>query len=370
MRSSLKLLLITGSLVALSLGAAGLVPLAAADAATPAYTITNLGNLGYPQLSEPAGINSAGQVTGESTTAATFTITCGPPKHRTTCTEHLIHGYLYSAGALTDLGTLGGKYSAGAAINDSGTVAGYADLSSGIAHAALFHGGTVTDLGSLSGPTGSSGATAINDLGQVAGSTTYPGSGGGQEAFVETNGVMTGLGILPGGTGSAATGINASGEVIGVGDNAASDERAFVYSNGVKTDLGTLGGPNAVAGAINDNGLIVGYSQTASDADHVFSYSNGTMTDLGAYNIDTVPEAINDSGVFVGQTYGVNSNGTPFTDAFIYTGGKFEDLNTLIPAGSGYVLTNATGINNSGQIVVDAVNSTNGQNASFLLTPA
>jgi probable HAF family extracellular repeat protein len=368
MRSSLKLLLIPGSLVALSLGATGLVPLTAADAATPAYTITNLGNLGYPQLSEPAGINSAGQVTGESTTAATITITCGPPKHRKTCTEHLIHGYLYSAGTLTNLGTLGGNSSAGAAINDSGTIAGYADLSSGIEHAALFHGGTVTDLGSLSGPTGSSSATAINDLGQVAGSTTAPGSY--NEAFVETNGVMTGLGLLSGGTFSAATGINASGVVVGDEDNAASDERAFVYSNGVKTDLGTLGGPNAAAGAINDNGLIVGNSQTASDADHVFSYSNGTMTDLGAYNIDTVPEAINDSGVFVGQTYGEASNGTTFTDAFIHTGGKFEDLNTLIPTGSGYVLTNAAGINSSGQIVVEGYNTSNGQYASFLLTPA
>ena len=369
MRSSLKLLLIPGSLAALSLGATGLVPLTAADAATPAYTITNLGNLGYPQLSEPAGINSAGQVTGESTTAATITFTCGPPKHRTTCTEHLIHGYLYSAGTLTNLGTLGGNSSAGAAINDSGTIAGYADLSSGIGHAALFHGGTVTDLGSLSGPTGSSAATAINDLGQVAGWTTGPG-GSAEEAFVETNGVMAGLGLLSGGTFSAATGINASGVVVGDEDNAASDERAFVYSNGVKTDLGTLGGPNAAAGAINDNGLIVGNSQSASDADHVFTYSNGTMTDLGAYNIDTIPDAINNSGVFVGQTYGEASNGTTFTDAFIYTGGKFEDLNTLIPAGSGYVLTNASGINSSGQIIAQGSDTSNGQFASFLLTPA
>ena len=231
----------------------------------------------------------------------------------------------------------------------------------------VYKNGSMTGLGTLPGYVNST-ATAINDLGQVAGSTTAPGASG-QEAFVETNGVMTGLGILPGGTSSSATGINASGVVIGDEDNAASDERAFVYSNGVKTDLGTLGGPSATAGAINNNGLIVGNSQTASDADHVFTYSGGKMTDLGAYNIDTVPDAINNSGVFVGQTYGVGSNGTTFTDAFIYTGGKFEDLNTLIPAGSGYVLYNATGINSSGQIVAQGFSTSNGQSASFLLTP-
>jgi probable HAF family extracellular repeat protein len=130
-------------------------------------------------------------------------------------------------------------------------------------------------------------------------------------------------------------------------------------------DIGTLGGPQSTAYAINDVGQIVGWAQTSSDATHAFLYSRGMMIDLGAYNIDTVAEAVNNAGIIVGQTYGVDKTGYPFYHAFIYTGGKFQDLNNLIPAGSGWVLTEATGINDMGQIVCDGYN--NGQPHAALL---
>jgi probable HAF family extracellular repeat protein len=66
-----------------------------------------------------------------------------------------------------------------------------------------------------------------------------------------------------------------SGQVVGSGDNAASEERAFLYSGGKMTDIGTLGGPQATAAAI-DNGEIVGIAQTISDADHGFLYTGGS----------------------------------------------------------------------------------------------
>lgn len=93
------------------------------------------------------------------------------------------------------------------------------------------------------------------------------------------------------------------------------------------------------------------------------------MIDLGAYNIDTVAYAINDHGVIVGQTYGVDASGDPFDHAFVYLNGQFQDLNTLIPAGSGWELTDATAVNDSGQILVDAVNTANGDSHAFVLTP-
>ena len=356
----------TARLAAVALVGAGLFQVQAAQAATATYTLTNLGSLGYIST-EGAGLDATGQATGVSSLPGTFPTTGCPPKHKP-CLAHPAHAFRYSDGAITDLGTLGGEYSAGAAINASGTVAGYADLASGLQHAAVFSGGTISDLGSLSGAAGVSSATAINDAGQVAGSTTAPGISA-QEAFIESGGVMTGLGILSGGTFSTATGINSAGAVVGIEDDAASDEHGFVYSDGVRTDLGSLGGPNTAAYAINDNGLIVGTSQTASDADHVFAYSDGTMTDLGGYNIDTVPQAVNDAGVIVGQTYGVTGSGSTFLDAFIYEAGAFHDLNSLIPAGSGWQLTDATAINAAGQILVDATETGNGQTATLLLTP-
>lgn len=47
------------------------------------------------------------------------------------------------------------------------------------------------------------------------------------------------------------------------------------------TDLDTLGGSNSYATAVNSSGQVVGYAQTGSGDDHAFLYSNGMMTDLG-----------------------------------------------------------------------------------------
>lgn len=53
--------------------------------------------------------------------------------------------------------------------------------------------------------------------------------------------------------------------------------------------------------------------------------------------------------------------------AFVYTGGKMQDLNKLIPAHSGWVLTQALGINDSGQNVGWGIRKN--QTRGFLLNP-
>jgi len=83
-------------------------------------------------------------------------------------------------------------------------------------------------------------------------------------------------------------------------------------------------------------------------------WSNGTMTDLGS---NFSPAAVNDSGVIVGGQF-VDSNGT------------LQNLNNLIPAGSGYQIQNATGVNDNGQIVANAADTATGQTHALLLTPA
>jgi probable HAF family extracellular repeat protein len=85
------------------------------------------------------------------------------------------------------------------------------------------------------------------------------------------------------------------------------------------------------------------------------------MTAPGAFKLESVANAINNNGVIVGSTRELEKSGSAGFHAFIYSGGHFQDLNRLIPAGSGLELTDATGINDKGQIVADAHSTANGQ---------
>jgi probable HAF family extracellular repeat protein len=55
---------------------------------------------------------------------------------------------------------------------------------------------------------------------------------------------------------------------------------------------------------------------------------------------------------------------------FVDSGGTVQNLNTLIPAGSGYQIQSATGINDNGHIVANATDTATGQTHALLLTPS
>src|SRR5689334_12832658 len=81
---------------------------------------------------------------------------------------------------------------------------------------------------------------------------------------------LTDLGTLAGGDGSSyPTAINNLGQVVGYSDTDTSP-RAFVYSNGVMTDLGSPNGRSTYAYGINDNGSIVGKFLTPGGGSHPF----------------------------------------------------------------------------------------------------
>jgi probable HAF family extracellular repeat protein len=337
----------------------------ATPASTPMYSITDLGTLGYT-TTVGYGINANAQIVGRSYLKQTVPVTGCPP--RDTCVAHLFHAFRYSAGKMTDLGTLGGAFSDARAVNSTGDVAGFSTFSGtdlfAPTHAFLYQNGHMTDLGTLGG--GSSHAYGINSFGEVVGDSFS--ASGQTDAFLYSGGKMTDLGAL-GTLGSSANGINNSHQVVGSSEVAnGSGMHAFLWSNGLMTDLGTLGGTQSIAYAINDVGQIVGYASPPNSSVHAFLYSGGKMTDLGVFFDSSVAEAINSSGVVVGTADVLNSNGTTDFHAFIHSGGKLQDLNNLIPAGSGSLLTEATGINDTGQIVCNGYNAS-GYPHAFLLTP-
>ena len=337
-----------------SLAIAGAFGLSAAPALASTYTVTNPGSLG-DGITYATGINNSGQVTGYSYLGTEIQIPCPPHKYGPkVCFTHPYHAFLWSNGTMTDLGTLGGRNSRGNAINNLGEVVGTSNTATG-SSAFTDQGGAAMTAINTGDP------MAINDSGEIAGEGSFPVAGTPgdvfSQAFTYENGTTTVLGLLPGEGGifTGASGINASGEVVGSGDNAASDERAWEYLNGVMTDIGTLGGPQASAAAINAGGQIVGFSQTSTDANDGFLYAGGKMTDLG---LNVLPDAINVHGVIVGQGPG---------GALVGTAGHLQTLSSMV---SGYTLTNAVAINDNGQIVAQGNNNTSGQGDAFLLTPS
>jgi probable HAF family extracellular repeat protein len=215
-------------------------------------------------------------------------------------------------------------------------------------------------MAALGAPGGA--AYAINDAGEVVG--VGPTAG-----YLWINGTATNLGNLGGTSGTTQpTAINASGVVVGYSYLPDGNFRGFRWVGGIMTALGTLGGDWSQAYGINNSGVITGTAYTTGNLGaHAFTLSTGPMKDLGtlggAYSTGT---SINSSGVVVGYAATSDPNSLVY-HAFVLTGSQMKDLNKLIPARSGWTLSEANGINDAGQIV--GYGTINGLEHGFLLTP-
>ncbi len=187
--------------------------------------------------------------------------------------------FVYSGGAVNDLGDFGGPTVGGGAyasgINNRGQVVGQADqrVQTGPSsytidfYAFLYDQGTLTKIG----PSGSF-ATAINDGGQVVGAYNLPGGG-----FLLSNGVVTDIGS------GVPNDINNGGIVVGTEYRGSRANGAFVYQDGKHESLNDLllepnsGWRLLEANGINDLGQIVGTAQLGGGPNHAYLL---TPTDL------------------------------------------------------------------------------------------
>jgi probable HAF family extracellular repeat protein len=337
-------------------------PPAAAD---PSYTCKKLIPLEGSGVNLASGINNAGQVVGYN--------------------ESSHHAFLYRDGVMQDLGTLPAPYddrSYANNINDAGVVVGYSiDLTSypGISSVFKVENGEMTRWIGLPPPPATT-SYSVGQGGSGSGGGGGPGGQGGTQAagwwregysadhacVYDKDGVRS-LSDMP--PFSQAHGLNYLGDVVGGAGTNNGNMQAFLYRGGAMQPLGTLPAPynyKSVAYAINAKGQIVGDSYMSEPTvPHAFLYDGGAMKDLGTlpapYDFASYAKGINAAGQVAGYCYTSSYS----SRAFLYSGGVMLDLNSLVkdlPAG--VVLAQATGINDRGQIVVNAFDG-----RAYILTP-
>jgi len=128
---------------------------------------------------------------------------------------------------------------------------------------------------------------------------------------------------------TSAFDVSDGGVVVGTYFTASGNNRAFRWENGVRQDLGTLGGSQSRARAVSADGrVVVGWAQNANGQIRAFRWENGVMQDLGTLG-GSQSEALgvsSDGSVVVGYAY--NSLERP--RAFIWTqGGGMQEIGSL-----------------------------------------
>jgi probable HAF family extracellular repeat protein len=349
------------------------------------YRLIDVGTFGGPasfinaEFNSFPALNDQGILVGGSATpvpwpANTNPFGCGGTDGNI---QFIFHSFAVKDGVVTDLGALSPKEqncSNAQAVNARGEIVGFSengliDPVTGLNEnrATLWKNGEVQDLGTLGGP--HSVAFGINNRGQVAGtslndipdavsildSLVYGTSNGTQtRAFVWERGHMQDLGTL-GGPDALAFFINQRGQITGFSytnstPNATTGlptQDPFLWEDGTMIDLGTLGGTSGSPTALNNAGQVIGVSNLAGDQTHdPFLWEKGNLIDLATNTIGATAitaNAINDAGEIVGAAAFANA---PF-DAYLRKKGAASDLGHL----SGDCFSEAIAINSRGEVV-------------------
>lgn len=328
--------------------------------AAPRYSVTDLGILPGGKYVYVTGINNLGQVVGWVKAAHTRT-----------------RGFLWT-GTMHDLGTIPNFRNCKAfGINDHSQIVGQdrtdqvGPMYAFSGHSFIWKDGQKTALPNVNTNQGSiigedMAATAINNLGQVVGSTGY---------LWQHNGTIR--------IGTSAAGINdlgqiaceklvsyASGTPGAIGG--ASGSHPILWKDGTATDLGLMPGAEfAEVSGINAVGQVVGWMDSFMSAsgnidEYSFFWNGSRYIKIGSFK-----------GYRFSQAYGINAQGQVvgkcvrhrgYAHAYCWHNGNMKDLNSFIPKHTGWILEAAYDINNRGRIIGVG---THGRNhfRSFLLTP-
>lgn len=271
--------------------------------------------------------------------------------------------YVADTQTFVALPTLGGAVATVRSISANGDIVGNSYGSGGLfdQRAALWRGNSAIDVGRPADPFDNNNfARDINENGIIVGRSSAGWT------WNEADGYQI-LSAINGSSSSSPNAINENDWVVG-SSSSADGTRATVWKpDGSIMNLGLL--PDAaqvssVALGVNDNNQVVGYSGDPLGFSNAFLWSEDDgLVNLGAPGgRSSFANDINNDGMIVG--YASFSAG-PQQRAYMWFEGQAYDLNDFIDPGSGWVLTEAYGINELGDIV--GRGRFNGQTQAFML---
>jgi probable HAF family extracellular repeat protein len=234
-------------------------------------------------------------------------------------------------------------------LNDAGEAVGEFNADTALRPFRKGRGARVEPLATLpDDPAGS--AIGINRHGEAVGYSSGP--RGIRAVWWTRTGAIRALPGLPGAEESRAIAINDNGDIAGVSGSIGALRAVLWPKKGAVVDLGTLPGDStSYAEAISNAGEVVGFSDGPHGTRAVLWAPGAQVHSLGVLRggDSSQARAINKRGEVVGTSTSLLG-----TRAFIWTVAEgMLELNPLVRT-SGLVLTDATSINDKGEILVIA----------------